>query len=258
MKHALAPLLLLAHVLGLGAAFPQTRLQPPLPAEINSEQAGQALAENLRNSVPEENTQFEAILKTRSRDGQIRRVPLSCQVVVGPDHWQTTYTTQAADPIPAETLVIRHRRGQPNEYHFAQGGPTQPAPASPSPLGLDKAAQPLAGSDFWLVDLGMDFLHWPGQRLIKTEMRKSRWCHVLESTNLASGAAGYSRVLSWLDKEKGQPLLAEAYDQQNQLLKEFSIGSIKKVNGKWQVQDMKITNLRTRSRTWLEFDLTQE
>jgi hypothetical protein len=39
------------------------------------------------------------------------------------------------------------------------------------------------------------------------------------------------------------------------LLKEVSIGSIKKINGQWQVQDMKISNVQTRSRTWLEFNL---
>jgi hypothetical protein len=255
MSYRFAVLLLLTWLPGRLATSAQTRLEPPLLPDINSEEAGQALAEKLRNSMPEEDTQFEAILKTRPRNGEIRHVPLSCQVIVKADQWHTLYITKPTNDIPGETLSILHRPGQPNEYRFTQNNTNHPAPPAQTELSQKNSAQTLAGSDFWLIDLGMDFLHWPRQRLIRTEMRKSRWCHVLESRNPSAPTQVYARVLCWLDKEKGQPLLAEAYDQDNHLLKEFSIGSIKKINGQWQVQDMKISNVQTRSRTWLEFNL---
>jgi negative regulator of sigma E activity len=113
---------------------------------------------------------------------------------------------------------------------------------------------PFAGSDFWLADLGLEFFHWPEQHLKKEEMRRSRLCKVLESVNQKS-AAGYSRVVSWIDVETQGLLRAEAYDQNQRLLKEFSVGSFKKVKDRWELQDMEIRNVQTDSRTRLEFDL---
>ena len=112
-----------------------------------------------------------------------------------------------------------------------------------------------AGSDFWSTDLGRDFFHWTEQRLIKREMRRGRPCKVLESTNTNIVAGGYRRVRCWIDAETGQPLRAEAYDHENKLLKEFAVGSVKKVKGHWELRDIEIRNEQTDSRTRLEFDL---
>ena len=115
-----------------------------------------------------------------------------------------------------------------------------------------------AGSDFNCVDLGLEFFHWPEQKLLRSELRKTRLCRVLESTNPQPATNGYSRVVSWIDDESRGILHAEAYDSQNKLLKEFDTKKFKKVNGEWQVEQMEIFNVQTRSRTQLEFDLGQK
>jgi len=115
--------------------------------------------------------------------------------------------------------------------------------------------KPFAGTDFWLADLGMEFLHWPEQQLIKKEMRRGRSCKVLESTNPQLGKGAYGRVRSWIDGESSQLILAEVYDSENRLLKAFSVGSVKKIKGRWELKDMEIRNEQTDSLTRLEFDL---
>jgi len=50
---------------------------------------------------------------------------------------------------------------------------------------------------------------------------------------------------------------AEAYDAQGDRLKRFEPKALKKVNGQWQLQEMVIRNLKTGSRTAIEFDLQQ-
>jgi hypothetical protein len=40
-------------------------------------------------------------------------------------------------------------------------------------LGGDATMIPFAGSDFWVADLGLEFLHWPKQLLLRREMRRS-------------------------------------------------------------------------------------
>ena len=51
---------------------------------------------------------------------------------------------------------------------------------------------------------------------------------------------------------------AEVYDSENRLLKEFSVGSVKKVRGRWELKDMEIRNEQTDSLTRLEFDLDEK
>ena len=117
---------------------------------------------------------------------------------------------------------------------------------------------PFAGSDFWLADLGLEFFHWPQQKILpKTiNLKRGRAYTLLESTNPNPSTNGYSHVLSWIDQETGGILQAEAYDAQGKLLKEFEPGSFQKdVNGQRQLQEMDIRNVQTGSRTRLEFDL---
>jgi hypothetical protein len=122
---------------------------------------------------------------------------------------------------------------------------------------IPAATESLASSDFWLCDLGLEFFHWPQQKILKHEMRHGRSCKVLESTNPNPSPNGYSRVMSWIDNETLGIVQAEAYDAKGKLLKEFSPKSFKKVNGQWQLQEMEIRNDQTGSRTRLEFDLKQ-
>jgi len=121
----------------------------------------------------------------------------------------------------------------------------------------DQLFLPFAGSDFWICDLGLEFFHWPAQKVLpgSTQLKRGRAYMLLESTNPNPATNGYSRVLSWIDRESGGILEAEAYDFKGKLLKDFAPKSFKKVNGQWELQEMEIRNVQTGSRTRLEFDL---
>jgi hypothetical protein len=88
-------------------------------------------------------------------------------------------------------------------------------------------------------------------------LKRGREYTLLESTN-PYPFNGYSRVLTWIDKESGGILEAEAYDSNGRLLKDFAPKSFKKVNGQWELQEMEIRNVQTGSRTRLEFDLKKD
>jgi len=232
------------------------QLDQSLPPAEQGE-AGQALATKWRDTVPAENAQYKGALKIRDSDGQTDTVPLTFKIVVGEPSWQTIYEAGATARAAAQQLTIIHTPGKANEYLFAGGvKPGDPA-GKPVRLTKDQAAVPFAGSDFWLMDLGLEFFHWPTQRLIKTEMRAGQVTKVLESVN-PHPDRGYARVVTWLEKESGAPILAEAYAPDNKVLKQFSIKHVKKVKGRYQLQEMQIRNLRTDSRTRIEYDFEKE
>src|SRR5262249_45031920 len=114
---------------------------------------------------------------------------------------------------------------------------------------------PFAASDFCLADLGLEFLHWPTQRVTKKEMYSSRFCAVLESTNPHPGKDGYARVRSWITTEPPPaPVRAEAYDAAGKRMKVFDVKGVERVNGHFQVDSVEMRNIQTGSRTVMEFD----
>ena len=218
--------------------------EPTLPPGADPKQVAQELVRNLRSSVPEEDSVLTGTLKIRARDGATRTVPIECTVRLGEKSWRAGYQTFSSNGVP-ERLAIVHWPDKPNDYFYGTGT------NAPQPVASAKANIPIGGSDFWLTDLGLDFLHWPQQRIIKTEMRKSRWCNVLESINPNPAPGAYGKVISWLDKETGGPILAEAFDAKNKELKNFELKSVKK----GQLHEISIYNVQTKSTTRLEFDI---
>jgi hypothetical protein len=227
----------------------------------SSNPEGQALAAELRSARPSESMEVQGSLKIRDADGKRTRVPFRYRFVYGEKTWQNIYQTEPTRDVPAERLQVVHTDGEPNRYLFSRGRGNPESTAESVALAGDELMVPFARSDFWITDLGLEYLHWPEQRIVeeaKIRMRKGRPCKVLESINPRPGAAGYTRVRSWIDTEKRQPILAEAYGPDNKLIKEFEIGTVAKLNGQWQVKDLEMSNAQTDSRTILEFNYEQK
>jgi hypothetical protein len=220
----------------------------------DAEIQGRQLAQQLLEQRPATNFTQTGVLNIRDDKGNRSEIPLRFQTFVTVTIWSTTYeTTPESNHF---SLVVIHEDGKPNQYELFKGAPL--ALALPQFLSGNKTMTPFAGSDFWVADLGLEFFHWPEQKILKHEMRRGRACKVLESTNPDSSTNGYSRVVSWIDNESGGIVQAEAYDFKNKLLKEFAPKLFKKVNGQWELQEMEIRNVQTGSRTRLEFDLRKE
>ena len=218
------------------------------PIRVDDPVEGQKLAREIRSVVPAEEAKINGVLRISRPGSEPREIPFESRVVIGSGKWSSVYAAKMPDGT-TETLTVHHFPDKPNEYEWRRGNSVQKFDGR-------AATNSFAGSDFALMDLGMEFYHWPGQVLVYREMRKGRGCDVLLSipgqTNL------YSRVLSWIDQEsraQGAPglIMAEAYDRHGKLLKEFEVRDMKKVDGRWQVGEMELRNRQTRTATKLQF-----
>jgi len=234
---------------------------------------GRQLAQQLLEQLPAENMTNIGVLKVSDQNGIKTNLPVRFETLTGLTNWQAIYTVSFVHydnsnnfGWEGEILTVAHAGNQQNRYEesfaFTYGGKIMGQVANVGPNGKhtrilfgEETMTPFARSDFWIADLGLEFFHWPGQKILKHEMRRGRACKVLESTNPSPSTNGYSRVVSWIDNESGGIVQAEAYDFKNKLLKEFAPKSFKKVNGQWELQEMEIRNVQTGSRTRLEFDL---
>jgi len=230
----------------------------------DAEIQGRQLAQQILEQWPANDLTNKGVLDIRA-GGNHFQVPVTCKTIVTVGTWRSIYEANLTNRMVV--LFVIHAATQPNTYFYDSNFTGQVPILGDIPLlghrfpspQLSGAAvmSPFAGSDFWIGDLGLEFFHWPGQTILKHEMRRGRACQVLESTNPDPTPAGYSRVVSWIDNETLGIVQAEAYDAKGDLLKEFYPKSFKKVNGQWELQEMEIRNDQTGSRTRLEFDLNK-
>ena len=222
--------------------------------QFEAKTQGRNLAQQLLEQIPATNFVQNGIFAIRDGKGNRSEIPFRFQTSVTSTIWSTTYETISESNHVS--LVVIHETGKANRYELYNGAPL--ALALPKFLAGNETMIPFANSDFWIADLGLEFFHWPEQKILKKENRRSRACEVLESTNPEPSTNGYSRVVSWIDEESGGIVHAEAFDAHNKLLKEFDPKSFKKVNGQWELQEMEIRNVQTGSRSRIEFDLNNQ
>jgi len=229
----------------------------------DAEIQGRALAQKILEQQPAENFTNTGVLQIRDGNGHHAEIPVKCKTIVTSADWRQIYEADLTSH-PATFFVI-HAQSQSNAYFYRTNLAESVPLLGDIPLlghlfrshqmSSAELASPFAGSDFWLCDLGLEFFHWPEQKVLKKEVHRSCGCTVLESTNPNPTTNGYSRVVSWIDNDSLGIVEAYAYDANGKKLKDFYPKDLKKVDGQYQVQSMIMENLQTGSKTRLEFDL---
>ena len=224
-------------------------LTGPLLADesTKAEREAQEIMQRVRTTRPPENSSVEGAFKVFHGRRLHAVIPFRSEVLVTATNWQVTYQTlPSTNSLPQEKLIVIRDANSGLQY------------CSSVTTNSPKATA-FSGSDFLAADLGLDFLNWPKQRLLKKELRSSQSCHVIESTNPSTNSLPYSRVVTWLDidsvRDFGAPAIvhADAYDARGKLLKEFEPKEFKKVDGQWQVEELQIENVQTGTKTKIEF-----
>lgn len=215
---------------------------------------GKALAREVQARIPATEQDVEGVFKLRDASGRLETIPAKLETRIDPHGWRNIYKAKLGKNR-SEHLTIIHHPNQSPQYILSQ---MHPEGVTTQVLQGEKAMMPFAGTDFWLADLGLEFLHWPHQQIVeKNVMRKGRPCRVLESRreNSKKAETGYIRVLSWIDVEYGGVIQAEAYDNEGNEIKTFALNRFKKVDGQWRLQEMEMRNTIRGTRTQLELEL---
>ena len=262
-KHTLACAVANALFIAVCLTAPMLTSAEPLEPAPAVELDGHGLAMQLSSMEPVESSEIHGTLciKLKRKHSE---APFVCKVIRRDTTWDSVFQAQATEKIAAETLVIIHTPGAPNRYLYAKAQSPTNTLVEPQPISAEKAAvTAFAGSDYSLADLGLDFLQWTSQERLRGRTRLNRACYVLESRN--DHAPEVVRVRSFIDREyagtlgsQGFPaiLVVEAYNSKNEMIKEFSLhgSSFKKVDGRYRLEQMEITNLKTGSQTTMKFD----
>ena len=216
-------------------------------AEPTAEAQGREWAQRLRTVAPEQASTNRAVLKIRSRDGR-KQVPLTVVTRPGKEGWWVEYQTgtETAGGKP-ELWRIHYSNDAPPRFE----SPTAPTAQKTGTAGTWPGDLRIAGSDFLLRELGMEFLHWPEQRIRGRELSNGRWCQVLES--VSKRPDGPATVRSWIDEKLGVVLSAEVYDARLVRLKHFSITQFREQADRWTCSVSMVDDVKG-TKTELAFD----
>lgn len=239
---------------GLLVCPPQTMGAATTAAEplLNDPVAGQEIAAHIRSLQAAEKMTVRGLMKIKRPGQELELVPFAFKTLPDESSWKAIYEIGGVGSAKPQVYAITHAEGKTNRYEILEAG----TPGGAREVG---PSEPLGTGDFQLGDLGLEFVFWPRQVLLKKDMKSNRACRVLESrpaTDLAD--QGYSRVVSWVDNETHGILQANAYDASQKVVKEFRLVSFRKVNDRWQLEEMEMSHLRAKTRTKLTFDLDDQ
>jgi len=196
---------------------------------------------------PEKPSASSGVLTIKRGSNPATTVPIRFDIKPYKRNWITTYEAAGVQK-GISRLTVTHQDGGTNAYVVVENGAEKRLAGSETMVSF-------AGSDFWVADLGLEFLAWPGQRILRKEIRRGQSCSVLESTNPNPEPGTYVRVLSWVDIDTGGIVNADAFGNERRPIKEFAAKSFKKIEGRWELKEIEMYDRRSNSRTTLTFDL---
>ena len=116
---------------------------------------------------------------------------------------------------------------------------------------------PFLGSEFTFEDIGGASIEKYTYKWIRDEVYNGRDCYVIESYPKDKNS-GYTKIISWVDKEDYRQYKAEFYDRKHSHLKTMTLTKYEKYLDKfWRPGDMYMENHQTRKKTRIIMDDTQ-
>ncbi|MBT5925431.1 MAG: outer membrane lipoprotein-sorting protein [Verrucomicrobia bacterium] len=217
---------------------------------------GQALAEELRSLQMGIPGSIKATMKIRKRDGSRIEHRVNKHTQTFENGWRDIFQVDKSSSDASEWLWIDHRIDASPDYKLAISKELPTDIDAFTTLDSERAMTPLGESDFWVADLGLDFLHWPDQRTFTSKItrRKGVGCKLLESSRPTRSPEGYYKVRSWISTEHLGVVYAEAFDIHERKIKTFEVNGIEKINGHHHLKELRIRNMRDKSTSVLEFD----
>ena len=120
-------------------------------------------------------------------------------------------------------------------------------------ISSNNKSGPFMGSEFSYEDLSSQEIEKYSYKYLRDEKLDGRDCFVIERIP-AYKHSGYTRLITWLDKEMYQPLKIEFYDRKKSLLKTLTSSGYKQYEGQyWRPDQMNVVNHLTKKSTDLSW-----
>jgi outer membrane lipoprotein-sorting protein len=185
--------------------------------------------------------------RIRQTTGQTKLIPGTT------DNMRVVTFLSPSDVKGTKTLLVEHSGKDDDIWIYL------PALKKVRRLVASNKKDSFVGTDFSYGDvIGQRPEDW-NHKILKEEKADDKDCWVLESTPKTDAVkenSGYSKRLTWIDKQSFVAVKGETFDPSGQPFKKFAAKEITQVdakNNKWQPMRLEAENLQSGHKTVLEF-----
>jgi len=209
----------------------------------------------LTSKVADSTTDATFRLVNASGQERVRRTTGPSKLTPGTTDNRRLITFESpADVRGTKTLLVEHSAKDDDIWIYL------PAMKKVRRLVASNKKDSFVGTDFSYGDvIGHKVEDWT-HRLLREEKAGGKDCWVVESLPKRPEVAentGYSKRVSWIDRESAVEVRAEVYDLGGELLKKTASEDVRKVdakNGKWQAMRLIAENVQTGHKTIIDFE----
>jgi outer membrane lipoprotein-sorting protein len=188
------------------------------------------------------------ILKNRHGQESRRRIRFRNLEVAGDGDKSLTIFDSPKDVKGTAFLNYTHKEGDDEQWLYL------PALKRVKRISSRNKSGSFMGSEFSYEDIVSQEVEKYTYRWIRDETYESNDCFVSERYPVDQKNSGYSRQLTWLDKEEYRVWKVEYYDRKNAHLKTLTLRNHKQYEGKfWRALELYMVNHQTGKSTLLQF-----
>lgn len=186
----------------------------------------------------------------RNKHGQESRRKMRARTleVTGDGDKSMTIFDTPRDVKGTAFLSFSHKQGDDDQWLYL------PALKRVKRISSRNKSGSFMGSEFAYEDIASQEIEKYSYKYIRDEMYLDMDCFVVERSPVDHKNSGYTRIMSWMDKDQYRPFKVEYYDRKGSLLKTLIISDYHQyIDLYWQAHSMVMTNHQNGKMTELSF-----
>jgi len=194
---------------------------------------------------------MEMILEDRSGKTSTRKIESRQLEVEGDGDKSLSLFKEPRDVSGTAMLTFTHGLDPDDQWLYL------PALKRVKRISSKNQSGPFMGSEFAFEDLGSQEIEKYTYKYLRDEAcGEGLECYVSERYPEYDNS-GYSRQITWIDKDEYRPLKIEFYDRKNSPLKTLEFSAYKEYQGYWRADQFRMENHQTGKKTilnWHDYD----
>ena len=192
-------------------------------------------------------SELEMVLENREGETSTRRLRLKSLEVPDDGDKLLLIFDEPADVKGTALLTFTHKTGGDNQWLFL------PALKRVKRISSSNRSGPFVGSELAYEDFTSQEVEKYAYRYLRDEAVDGADCFVVERRPVEAGS-GYTRQVTWLDKEAYRLRRVDYYDRKDSLLKTLTFGTYRLYKDRfWRVDEMLMENHQSGKSTTLRF-----
>jgi outer membrane lipoprotein-sorting protein len=191
---------------------------------------------------------IQMVIKNREGDSSIRKLRIKAMETEHDGDKSLLIFDTPRDVRGTALLSYAHKKNDDDQWLYL------PALKRVKRIASRNKSGSFMGSEFAYEDIAGQELEKYTYQWLRDENFAGQECFVLERTPVNQEYSGYSRLVSWLDKQEYRALKIEFYDRKNALLKTLILSGYQRYLSRyWRAAQMEMLNHQTGKSTSLSW-----